>query len=270
MEEQTMKIEQAKQLTEQALDKLIQALEAGKSETLKSYLATMSRFRRYSWGNILLIAFQRPNASYVAGFNRWKELGRNVKKGEKGITILAPVTVCKQKEHDTAEEQHVLVGVKPVHVFDLEQTEGKPLPEFAAIKGDPKDYADRLKRYITELDIPLEYSRDIAPAKGISTSEKIVLLPDLPSAEEFSTLVHELAHSLLHRGERRSETTRTIRETEAEAVAFVVSSAIGLDPNSASADYIQLYHGDKQTLTESLHLIQQTSAQILTAINPGE
>jgi antirestriction protein ArdC len=265
-----MKIEQAKQLTEQALDKLIQALEAGKSETLKAYLAVMSRFRRYSWGNVLLIAFQRPDASFVAGFNRWKELGRNVKKGEKGITILAPITVSNQKEDNSAEEEHVLVGVKPVHVFALDQTEGKPLPEFATIKGDPKDHTDRLKRYIAELGIPVEYSTDIAPAKGISTSENIVLLPALPLPEEFSTLVHELAHSLLHRGERRSETTRTIRETEAEAVAFVVSSAIGLDPGFASSDYIQLYRGDKQTLTESLHLIQQTSSQILAAVSPGE
>jgi antirestriction protein ArdC len=265
-----MKIEQANQLTEQALDKLIRALEAGQSETLKAYLAMMSRFRRYSWGNILLIAFQRPDAAYVAGFNRWKELGRNVKKGEKGITILAPITACKHKENDPAEEHHVLVGVKPVHVFALDQTEGKPLPEFAKISGDPKDHTERLKRYIAELDIALEYSTDIAPAKGISTSEKIVLLPDLPLAEEFSTLVHELAHSLLHRGERRSETTRTTRETEAEAVAFVVSSAIGLDPGSASSDYIQLYRGDRQTLMESLQFIQQTSSLILTAISAGE
>jgi antirestriction protein ArdC len=265
-----MKIEQAKQLTEQALDKLIQALEAGKSDTLKVYLATMSRFRRYSWGNVLLIAFQRPNASYVAGFNRWKELGRHVKKGEKGITILAPITVSKQKENDTAEEQHVLVGVKPVQVFALDQTEGQPLPEFTKMSGDPKDHADRLRRYVAELDIPLEYSADIAPAKGISTREKIVLLPDLPLAEEFSTLVHELAHSLLHRDERRSETTRTIRETEAEAVAFVVSSAIGLDVSTSSSDYILIWNGNKETLIKSLHFIQQTASLILSAISPGE
>jgi len=249
---------------------LIQALEAGKSETLKAYLATMSRFHKYSWGNLLLIAFQRPTASYVAGFNRWKELGRFVKKGEKGITILAPITVCKQKEDDPADQDHVLVGVKPVQVFALDQTEGEALAEFATIKGDPRDHTDRLKSYIAELGIPLQYSTGIAPAKGISTAEKIVLLPALPLAEEFSTLVQELAHSLLHRGERRSETTRTIRETEAEAVAFVVSSAIGLDTSSASSDYIQLYRGDKQTLTESLQFIQQTSSQILTAISPGD
>jgi antirestriction protein ArdC len=116
-----MKIEQAKQLTEQALDKLIQALEAGKSETLKVYLATMSRFRRYSWGNVLLIAFQRPDASYVAGFNRWKELGRHVKKGEKGIIIiLAPITVSK-KENDAAETQNVLVNPRVVLHYGVSQ-----------------------------------------------------------------------------------------------------------------------------------------------------
>jgi len=92
----------------------------------------------------------------------------------------------------------------------------------------------------------------------------------LPLAEEFSTLVHELAHSLLHRGERRAETTRTTRETEAEAVAFVASSAIGLDPSSASADYITLWNGSKETLIKSLHFIQQTASQILSAISPDE
>src|SRR5262249_24296097 len=84
----TMRIEQAKQITEQALDELIQAVEAGKSDTLKAYLATMSRFHRYSWGNLLLTMFQMPAPARVAGFQTWKSLGRFVKKGEKGIMIL--------------------------------------------------------------------------------------------------------------------------------------------------------------------------------------
>jgi len=95
-----MKIEQAKQLTEQALDQLIHALEAGKSEALKTYLATMSRFHKYSWGNLLLIAFQSPSATHVAGFHTWKSLGRFVKKGEKGIMILAPIVVKRSTDKD--------------------------------------------------------------------------------------------------------------------------------------------------------------------------
>jgi len=96
------------------------------------------------------------------------------------------------------------------------------------------------------------------------------LLPDLSPAEAFSTLVHEVAHEKLHRTERRAETTRTIRETEAEAVAFVVCQAVGLDGADASSSYIQLWSGNKQTLTQSLHFVQQTASQILTVISPGE
>ena len=96
----------------------------------------------------------------------------------------------------------------------------------------------------------------------MSSGGKITLLPDLTPAETLATLAHEIGHELLHRGERRTQTTHTIRETEAEAVAFVVCSAIGLDTNTSSADYVQLHGGDKKTLAESLALIQQTAAKI--------
>jgi hypothetical protein len=95
-------------------------------------------------------------------------------------------------------------------------------------------------------------------------------LPDLAPAEHFSVLAHEVAHELLHRGTRRQATTHTVRETEAEAVAFVVSSAIGLDTSTSSSDYIQLHAGDKATLIESLTFIQQTAAVILQAVQPEE
>ena len=269
-----MKIEQAKQLTEQAFDKLIQALEAGKSETLKVYLATMSRFHRYSFGNIMLIAFQRPSATRVAGFNTWKSLGRFVMKGEKGIMILAPIIATRKNTDDKGDEstlqEAALAGVKPVYVWDESQTDGKPLAELAAVTGNPCNYTDPLTAYEGRLGIALEYSPDIAPAKGLSHGGKITLLPDLSPAESFSVLVHEVSHELLHRNERRAKTNRTIRETEAEAVAFVVCQAIGLETNGSSADYIQSWRGDKQTLTEGLHFVQQTASQILTAISPGE
>jgi len=268
-----MKIEQAKQITEQALDKLIQALEAGKSDTLKAYLATMSRFHRYSWGNLLLIMFQMPKATRVAGFQTWKTLGRFVKKGEKGIMILAPLVVqrgIKAAGEDGPEPENILLGFRPVYVWDEVQTEGRPLAEISIVTGDPGSYMDRLKTYVAQLGISLEYSPDIAPAKGLSQGGKMTLLPDLSPAESLSVLTHEVSHELMHRSERRAQTTRTIRETEAEAVAFVVSHAIGLDGAEASTSYIQLWNGDKQTLTESLHFIQVTASQILTAISPGE
>jgi len=138
------------------------------------------------------------------------------------------------------------------------------------VNGDPGSYTDRLKTYVAELGIALEYSSDIAPAKGASYGGKITLLPDLSAAEHFATLAHETAHEMLHRTCRRAETTRTIRETEAEAVAFVVCQAVGLDGAQASTSYIQLWNGNKQTLTESLHFVQQSASQILSAISPGE
>ena len=118
--------------------------------------------------------------------------------------------------------------------------------------------------------IALEFKESIAPALGVSYGGKIALLPGQSSAEEFSTLVHELAHEMLHKAERRTATTKTVRETEAEAVAFVVGKTIGLENGRASADYIHLYHGNAALLTESLEVIQKTSALILAAIeNPA-
>jgi hypothetical protein len=155
-------------------------------------------------------------------------------------------------------------------IQDISQTEGEPLPEFAKVSGDPQHATDRLKRFLVTKFIALEYDDRIRPAHGLSSGGKITVVPGLSRAEEFSVLAHETAHELLHRGERRSETSRTVRETEAEAVAFVVSTAIGLEPGTASSDYIQLYSGDKATLTESLGFVQRTAAEILKAILPED
>jgi hypothetical protein len=114
--------------------------------------------------------------------------------------------------------------------------------------------------------IELEFKESIAPALGMSYGGKIAILPGQTAAEEFSTLVHELAHEMLHKAERRTATTKTVRETEAEAIAFAVSQTIGLDAGNASADYIYLYHGNAALLAESLELIQRTSALILSTI----
>ena len=104
----------------------------------------------------------------------------------------------------------------------------------------------------------------------MSYGGRIAVLPGQEPAEEFSTLVHELAHEMLHKAERRTATTKTVRETEAEAIAFVVSQTIGLDAGRASADYIHLYHGNAALLTESLEVIQRTAALILSALETKE
>ncbi|MGH9677255.1 MAG: ArdC-like ssDNA-binding domain-containing protein [Candidatus Acidiferrum sp.] len=262
-----MKVEQAKQIASNAIEQLRQALEAGQSERLKEYLAAMARFRRYSWGNVMLIASQKPNATHVAGFHAWHKLGRFVKKGEKGILILAPIIRKKAENNgDTEPDASSAVGFRAAYVFDITQTDGQPLPEIGSVNGDPSGYRERLGKFVAEQGIALKYSNDIAPARGMSEGGKITLLPDQSPAEEFATLAHELAHEMMHRTECRSNTPKRIRETEAEAVAFVVCHAIGLETGSASQDYIQLYEGDAKLLTESLEHTQQTANQILNAI----
>lgn len=144
------------------------------------------------------------------------------------------------------------------------------MPEFATVQGDPRHSAELLKAFVRDRGIELIYSDAIAPAKGMSSGGRITLLPGMSQAETFAVLAHEVAHELLHRTERRSRTTHRIRETEAEAVAFIVCSAIGLDLITASSDYIQLHAGDKATLTESLAFVQQTAAVILKAILPKD
>jgi hypothetical protein len=263
-----MKIEQAKQIATKAIEELGQALDQGQSQTLKNYLAAIGRFHRYSLRNVMLIATQNPTASYVAGYNAWRALGRFVKKGEQGILILAPIARAKNSSREQIEtdESSTPVGFRAAYVFDISQTDGEELPRLNCVDGDPSGYRERLGKLVTEQGIALEYSEDIAPARGRSSGGKITLLPDQSPAEDFATLVHELAHEMLHRDQRRAQTTKRVRETEAEAVSFVVCSGVGLETGSAAQDYIQLYNGDAKLLKESLEQIRQTATRILNAI----
>jgi antirestriction protein ArdC len=262
-----MKSEQIKELTEKATEQLVDALQQGHSEALTSYLKAIGRFHRYSLHNVMLIASQKPNASHVAGFRTWNQLGRYVKKGEKGIVILAPMLRRKEEQNEEPREStSAVAGFRAAYVFDITQTDGKELPAIGTVQGDPKDRILQLQAFAKARGISVEYSDQIAPARGLSYGGKVVLLPGQTAAEEFSTLTHELAHELLHRGERRSATSKRIRETEAEATAFVVTSAIGLDTGSASSDYIQIWNGDAAVLTESLSFIRQAASLLLGAL----
>jgi antirestriction protein ArdC len=192
---------------------------------------------------------------------------RLVKKGEKGIVILAPIVRGKaKKSEDDEKESSRIAGFRAAYVFDVSQTDGQELPQIGIVRGDPREYSDGLRRFASAQNIAIEYSQGIAPARGTSYGGRIALLPGQSPAEEFSTMVHELAHELLHRGERREQTSRQIRETEAEATAFVVCHAIGLETGSAAADYIQLWNGDKETLMDSLTYIQKAASQMLAAL----
>jgi antirestriction protein ArdC len=263
-----MKIEQAKQIASKAIEELSHALEAGHSEKLREYLGAMARFHRYSLHNIMLIATQRPDATHVAGFQTWKRLGRFVKKGAKGILVLAPVVLRKEAETKQEDEKHERAAIRfrAAYVFDMADTDGKPIPQLGNTEGDPSNRTERLKEFLSSRGIQLEYSDAILPAQGQCSPGKIVILPGQSAPEEFATLVHEVAHALLHQGEQRTKTSKRVRETEAEAVAFVVCEGIGLAATS-SVDYIHLYDGNKETLAASLERIQHASAEILTAVS---
>ncbi|HEV2521964.1 MAG TPA: hypothetical protein VGT24_06240 [Candidatus Acidoferrales bacterium] len=161
-------------------------------------------------------------------------------------------------------------GFRAVYVFDESMTAGNPLPQIGSVNGDPGAHRGRPEQFVRERGIALEYWADIAPAKGVSEGGKIKLLPGQSPAETVATLVHELAHERLHRDERRNSTTKRVRETEAEAVAFVVCSAVGLETGSAAQDYIGLSGGDAKLLSESLEYVQRTATQILNAIGADE
>jgi len=252
---------------------LIEQLEAGHSEALSNYLTAMSRFHHYSFGNVLEIARQMPTATRVAGFWTWKNLGRSVKAGQKGIRILAPILGVRRKKEEgnkdiTKQNERVLLGFRNAYVFDISQTEGVELPSLHQVTGDPGENTERLTAFLASKGIPVGYNENLAPALGMSYGGRIAILPGQSKAETFATLVHEAAHELLHKAERRTATTKTVRETEAEAVAFVVGKAVGLVNDMASASYIQLYHGNASLLAESLEVIQQTASVILAALEP--
>jgi hypothetical protein len=262
----------AKEMIAANVQSLIEQLEAGHSDALTAYLDAMGHFHSYSFGNVLEIARQRPTATKVAGMYAWNQLGRRVKKGEKGIRILAPIIGIKRKRDEEAEKDitkqntRVLVGFRNAYVFDVEQTEGVELPAMREVYGDVGENHDRLVSFIDRQGIELVYTEKIAPALGMSYGGRIAILPGQSKAETFATLLHELAHEMLHKAERRTTTTKVVRETEAEAIAFVVGKAVGLEVGTASADYIALYHGNASLLIESLEVIQQTSAVILAAL----
>lgn len=263
-----------------ALSELAESLSQGKSETLLNYLATMARFHNYSFGNCMLICMQKPDASQVAGFGKWKEMNRFVKKGEKGIAILAPMigkrkdcsdsTECKSQavhQDDSESKNKVLYGFRVVYVFDVSQTEGQELPEFASLGGDPGDKLERLVELYQKQGIVLEFVESLpGGANGMSAGGKVAVVESLPTPQKFSTLVHELAHELLHWGDRRESTTKVVRETEAEAVAFVVCRSIGLECSTRASDYIQLWTGDEKVLLQSLEQIRSIASKILSQL----
>src|ERR1700688_4648838 len=259
-----MKADELKKITTDALDKLAALLDEGHSDQLTALLKTMARFHKYSWHNVCLIASQCPTATRVAGFQTWRTMGRSVRKGEKGIAILAPI-VGRREAESTSDNERAVVGFRAAYVFDVEQTDGEPLPMPGEASGDPGSKTTALKAAILGQGIVLEAVDDLGGALGTSSGGCIRLLNRLSPAVEFTTLVHEYAHELLHRADDRPA-SRDTRELEAEAVAFVVGGAVGLNTSSASRDQLHLYRGDREALAGSLDRIQRAASMILAAV----
>jgi hypothetical protein len=262
-----MKSEQIKEITDKATERLVAALKAGRSEALTGYLKAIGRFHRYSLYNVMLIASQKPNASYVAGFRTVEPAGPFREERRKGHR--------DSRSHRSPEDGerrgsgrgcgfHRRFSGCPL--IRCQPDRWPELPQIGMVQGEPREYLERLRSFASSQGISVEHSLDIAPARGASSGGRITLLPGQSEAEEFSTLAHELAHELLHRGDRRSTTSRRIRETEAEVTAFVVCHAIELETGSAASDHIQLWKGDAQLLTESLGHVRQAASQMLTAL----
>ncbi len=282
------------------------------SPEFRNYLIAMSRFHNYSWNNQLLIMMQRPDATHVAGFNTWKDLGRWVRKGETGIAIFAPsfraadVTwmrhadgarwriqrlgeewgvykqghlVGKYKRKREAERQLRAWGATEervaeaeprflvVHVFDIDQTEGEPLPEFVvpALTGEAdEELFARLRALMRQRGVTVSFEPRPHQDPGIkgqySAPDQIWVRPEEPPAQQLKTLLHEIAH---YYSEDVFRIPRRDAETIAESAAYVVGAHYGFDTGVRSFPYVALWAQDEAVLRENLKTIQRVSDTII-------
>lgn len=264
------KVRQASGIVDEHLQALAEQMRQGKSEALLRYLEFTATFHRYSFSNVLLIASQKPEATRVAGLRHWNRLGRHVKAGEKGIAIFAPMFVKKRREEKQPEEteNEIVRLFKIVYVFDVSQTDGAELPSLIHATGDAGALYPALQSVVRNAGIMLdlvEFVPGSASAHGASYGGRIAIRQGLSPAEGFRTLAHEFAHEKLHwQGEKDD---KTIRETEADATAFVVCRHFGVDTDSA--DYLLLYDGTPEVLLARLETVRATAAEIIALLDEG-
>ncbi len=241
---------------------LAEATDAARvSEEMIRYLDACSKFHHYSLFNMWLIIMTKPNATAVAGFRKWQSLSRYVRKGEHGIPILAPMLV-KKKDNATAQKE--IVGFKVVYVFDVSQTEGEPLPPPPDWKSPEKnkELTDRLVQFAKSLGISVIEKELQGEIQGVSKGGTIELSINAGTV----TLIHEIAHELMHQGDRASISIQ-IREMEAEAVAYVVARYFELD-HLQCPNYAVLHGVESATILEHLERIRKTVAGILYGVEP--
>lgn len=238
-----------------------------KSEFFKNYLETIKKFHRYSYFNQLLIMKQKPNAQRVAGFNVWKSLKRYVKKGEKGIMILAP-TFKKIIDKKSEEEKTILSYFMPVYIFDENQTLGEELPkiEIDIIGSDYKKHLDILKDFCDENKIKLDFKKiGVNGLYGFSKGKSITIAEQKSINTQFNTLIHEIAHELIHYKPQNKDLSKQQKEIQAESVAYVVCSYLGLE--NKSINYLAIYDADYKIIMTNLKVISETSKKILLFID---
>jgi hypothetical protein len=248
-ERQAREEARAEQLTKVHEQLTAGVLELVKGESWQAMLAAAARFHTYSWRNCLLILVQMPDASRVAGYRTWQSLGRQVRKGERGIAVLAPVTYRRDNEGEKAEEvedspARSIRGWKIEHVFDIGQTDGEPLPaiEVNHVEGGaPEGMWYDLATQVGAAGFTLlrEAPEHLSALGSMNRAEMAVRVREnLGAAQACKTLCHELAHVELGHGTETCTDSRSRGEVEAESVAYVVAVASGLDTSSYSLPYV--------------------------------
>lgn len=287
-----------KQKVKEITEKLEQGLtELFESDTYKKYLTFMSKFHNYSYNNTMLIAMQKPDATLVAGYKAWqKNFERHVKKGEKGIRILAP-SLYKIKEErekiDPVTKEPVLdkdgmpvmeeVEVKipafqVVTVFDVSQTEGKELPDLGVdtLTADVEGYQDFMQALTEISPAPIGYEDISGDMKRYHSIEehRIAIQQSMSESQTVKTAVHEVAHAKLHDKEisKAAEFAdfkdRSTKEVEAESIAYTVCQHFGIDTSDYSFGYIAGWSSgkDMKELKSSLDTIRKTASEMITGI----
>ena len=286
-----------KQKVKEITDKLEAGLkELFESEKYKSYLSTMSKFHNYSFNNTLLIAMQKPEATLVAGYQAWqKNFERHVNKGEKAIRILAPAPYKIKEERDKLdpvtgemmfdengmpqkEETEVTIpAFRAVSVFDVSQTDGKPIPELEVneLLSTVEGYEDFVQALMNISPVSIAFEDIPGDSKGyFSTAEKrIAVQENMSESQTLKTMVHEVAHSRLHDKEVNQSMDipvkdRNTKEVEAESVAFTVCQHFGIDTSDYSFGYIAGWSSGRnmKELKSSLDTIRKTASELITGI----
>lgn len=292
---ENIQYQKVKEITDQ-LEQGIQDL--FESEKYMAWLRTMSKFHDYSLNNTLLIAFQRPDASLVAGYTAWqKQFGRQVQKGEKAIKILAPAPYKEKVEMDkidpitqvpvldaegnpVKEIQEVKrPAFKVVNVFDVSQTDGKELPSLGVdeLSGDVREYELFFEALKRSCPVPMEFEAIEGSAKGYyhQMEQRIAIREGMSQIQTIKTAIHEMAHQRLHAIDPLDEKseivnqTRSSKEVEAESVAFTVCQHYGIDTSDYSFAYVAGWSHGKETpeLKASLNTIRKTANEMITEID---